>query len=106
MRLYIEGPAGALFDFNDEDKTAFAPTDRTERDQILSILASALGVIAGVTQQSSFGAKASQPDQPIQATSQCHDDRRSGVVLHLVARPDAEVGSTTRGASLLLPVGR
>ena len=96
MRLYIEGPSGALFDYNDRDENAVAPTDRAERAQVFSILMSALGLMAGITQQSSFGAKVSDPDQSIPASLQCPGDRKSGVVFRLVGRPDAEAPSTMR----------
>lgn len=90
MRLYIEGPSGALFDYNDEDENALAPSDRSERAQVFSVLMGALGLMAGVTPQSSFDAKANEPDQCLPASSQYPDDRKSGVVLRLVGRPDVE----------------
>jgi hypothetical protein len=90
MRLYIEGPSGALFDYNDQDEHAVAPTDRAERAQVFSMLVSALGLMTGVTQQSSLGAKVNELGQLIPTNLQCPDDRRSGAVLHLVRRPDAE----------------
>lgn len=90
MRLYIEGPTGAMFDFNEEDEFALAPTDKEDRAQVLSVLVSALGVIAGITQQSSFAAKEVAPDQLIQASSQYLDGQKFGTVLHLVKRMGVE----------------
>lgn len=104
MRLYIEGPSGALFDYNDQDGNAVAPSDRAERAQVFSILVSALGLIAGVTQQSSFDAKVNELDQSIPASLRCLDDRKSGAVLHLVRRPDEQAELSTREAIPLLPV--
>lgn len=90
MRLYIEGPSGAVFDWNDESQNLLAPTNKDERALVFKTLVGALALLSGVTPPASSDAKADDLDQLTQANLQCRDGHKSGAVLRLVTQQDVE----------------
>lgn len=85
MRLLIEGPEGALFDYSATNENALVPTDDSERAAVFNALVGALAVLARVKPQS-LDAKEVATGQSTQPSLQCPSARKPSPVVRLVAR--------------------